>query len=411
MMTNSDDTALQQQKNHFAPAPDPWTDERIALVKRTIAKGATDDELAMFIALCKRTGLDPFARQIYCIQRSGRMVAQTSIDGFRLIAQRSGKYAGQKGPFWCGADAVWADVWLKDHPPTAAKVGVLRHDFTETMWGVARSAGYAVPTTPTWKKIPDVMIAKCAEALALRKAFPQELSGLYTGDEMQQAGSGQVEASAQLTRSLDVLKPASDEGPSGPHHIPSSAGPGPGEEAAMLGATGYTPDQARALANLSMPKEPTTPDDGTVSAQHVADVARDAYRLGKQTSGPPDDGDVPPEQETLSPEPPHQIYPAGTVGLAHMAPPQQTAKGTDYWFITDHNGEEYVMWSEWTYENGKFDGHEMCKIVRACIRSGEPVVLETKPPKIAGQKATILDIVRKGEAPGPPRLTADDIPF
>lgn len=181
-----------------------YTPEQIDLVKRTICKGATDDELKMFMYQAHKAQLDPFARQIYSVARFdgklGREVrtTQTGIDGFRLIAERTGKYEGQNGPWWCGKDGIWKDVWVDDAKPLAARVGVWKAGAREPTWGVVKWVEYVqtfkdkqtgnLLPTGKWATMPTNQLAKCAEALALRKAFPMELSGLYIEEEMEQAG-------------------------------------------------------------------------------------------------------------------------------------------------------------------------------------------------------------------------------
>lgn len=142
-----------------------------------------------FLMHAARTGLDPIARQIYCIERGGKWGTQVSIDGARLVAERTGQYRGQTATQWTADGVTWVDVWLASEAPKAARVGVHREGFVEPLYAVATFDAYNAGGN-MWRKMPALMLGKCAEMLALRKAFPQDLSGLYSTEEMDQAQSG-----------------------------------------------------------------------------------------------------------------------------------------------------------------------------------------------------------------------------
>lgn len=173
-----------------------FTPEEIALIHRTYMEGAKADDVALFIATCERTGLDPFARQIMPssrnTQKNGQWVTLwtwiVTIDGLRKIAVDSGDYEGQEGPWWCGPDGEWKEVWTQPKPCFAAKVLVHRKGFRVGLSGIAKYESYVQKKkdgqpNSVWTNLGDHMTAKCAEALALRRAYPNEMAGLYTDDE------------------------------------------------------------------------------------------------------------------------------------------------------------------------------------------------------------------------------------
>jgi len=171
-----------------APLMVRYSPDQVDLIKRTVAKGATDNELALFLYQCQRTGLDPLSRQIHFVKRAGQGAIQTGIDGYRVIAQRTGEYAGNDDPEYTGSDNA--------HPDAAkARVWRIVAGHRVSFEATARWSEYYPGEKQAfmWRKMPFLMLGKCAEALALRKAFPAELSGLYTHEEMAQAGGGVIE--------------------------------------------------------------------------------------------------------------------------------------------------------------------------------------------------------------------------
>lgn len=161
-------------------------------IRDQMAPGASDEELAYFGAVCNRLGLSPFADQIVLIGRYDNRLKrevyrhQLTVAGRRALADRTGRLAGIEGPVWCGprneqGALEWRDVWDDDtEPPYCARVLVHVHGWTVAANGTAKWSEFAVTTkdgglTPMWKSMPSHMLGKCAESLALRRAFPDAL--------------------------------------------------------------------------------------------------------------------------------------------------------------------------------------------------------------------------------------------
>ena len=166
-----------------------WDVSRVESISNIICKGATPEEFQTFLMICSHTKLDPFLKQIYFIKRwDGRLkreVAQpqTSIEGLRLIADRSGRYApGHSAKFYYdkngNLESAEAFVKKQTKDGTWHEISALvymNEYFQTTKEG--RAMGL-------WGSKPRTMLAKVAESHALRKAFPAEMAGLYTREEM-----------------------------------------------------------------------------------------------------------------------------------------------------------------------------------------------------------------------------------
>jgi phage recombination protein Bet len=206
-------TSLIEQAN----GPLVVTNDQLALVKRTVANGATEAELKLYLYDCARQGVHPLDRLLHFTKRGGRYTPVTSIDLMRIRAAETGEYAGSDDALF-DADRLPQKL---NEPPSGARVTVwrlvqgTRCAFTATARWAEYYPGDASGTM--WRKMPHTMLAKCAEALALRKGFPRQLAGLYATEELDQADAKSVvlvEAPSTSTSPLsaDVPPPPTERG-------------------------------------------------------------------------------------------------------------------------------------------------------------------------------------------------------
>lgn len=173
----------------------------------------TEKELVHFAQICLSRNLNPLAKQIYFtpLKSNGitKAVPVISIDGMRSLAEETGNYAGQTIPLFCTEDGIWKEILPPGKLPYACKIGVYRKDFSQPTYAIANWDSYVKKdkygnATKFWLQFPFQMLSKCAEALALRKACPAKLSGIYSEDELD---NQTIEAEFKKENQINEQKP------------------------------------------------------------------------------------------------------------------------------------------------------------------------------------------------------------
>lgn len=200
-----------------------FSKEQKDIIKNTYCKNCTDDEVEVFLYICQRVRLDPMLKQIHPVVRESNvkegnnwvkvrtLTPQTSIDGFRLIAERTRRYVPGDEPAYqydSSGNLLYATAYVKKFTDDGTWHTIpARAYYAEYVQGFKNKQTGVMEVGKFWKQMPHLMLGKCAEALALRKAFPAELSGVYTDDEMKQADTIEIHESAPNELALQTKVP------------------------------------------------------------------------------------------------------------------------------------------------------------------------------------------------------------
>lgn len=327
------------------------TTDQLDLIKRTVANGATADELKLYLFDCQRQGVHPLDKLVHFTKRSGKYTPITSIDFMRIRAADTGEYAGSD-------DATFGTDTLAG-PPLNATVTVWRLvqsqrcSFTAT----ARWSEYKPDQNDfMWKKMPHTMLAKCAEALALRKGFPRQLSGLYAKEEMDQSGE--------------------------PQGYVVEAPPLPSKPVVAASVDGLPRDGASVGANRVVPS-------GGDSGRSPSDVKRELVEQLQAAGLPVQEGpdlgaDLPP----------------GARRIVRVGPGKASAAGE----ITFDNGESYLTWKK-----------QVAALAEQMCQDGTPCLPEIKVSATGNKRIESLAGIPKNydpyNEPHSEPLKDSDIPF
>ena len=264
------------------------TANEIDLIKRTRMNGWPKNDIDLALYRARVLGLNPLADQIYFERRKLRdgsysLITTISIDAYRLQADRTGKYTGQEGPYWCGTDGKWRDVWIPPNDsepyPYAAKVGVRRTNFEAVLWTVCRFKPYApmIKDRTTgqrvlkafWHQHPDGQIAKCTEAAGLRRTFPKELGRIYVTEEMENTVDGVEPLSTTNEESRDPNREPPQQ-----HGEKQEGTPGAGEshETSRAGKPANTAERETRIRQLAAQLELSGDEVAAIERQNGGDV-------------------------------------------------------------------------------------------------------------------------------------------
>lgn len=314
----------------LAPDQRDFTPAQIAALAQIGLENVPDGDRQVFFHQSKRTGLDPFAKQIYMIGRNAevdveetnpdtgntrkvkkyvtRYTIQIGIDGYRLLTRRAadanGDTLGMEGPLWCDDDGVWRDVWPEGKPPTAAKFILFRNG--EPFPFVAHYSEYVQTNrsgepNSMWKKMPRNQLAKCAEVGACRRAYPADFSGLVFSEAavIDQEGNTIQDAPRAPTRARGVgklrerAKAARGEDPVDVEVVDDA------ERYAEQHLTG--PDAAAYVSGQRPPAE-GEPPNGYVAPEPTPDIKPAPPEVEPEKVTPPPPPATPPAEPAAQPD-------------------------------------------------------------------------------------------------------------
>jgi hypothetical protein len=300
-----------------------FTDKELAAIREEYCAGATDTQFELFISECKARNLRPGPHLVFQLRNSkvydadtqtSRYVKKpywiTTIGALRLIALRTGQYGGSTPAEYIYLDDAGDPTVISQIPlpsktnkalprePWAVRVSVKRKDFDEPITSVVRfdsvaatqKRGESWVLTDMWQKRGDAQNAKCSEADALRKAFPEELGSLYLAEEIKNEVEEPTPQTPVTPASVVPLPPAVPKVDQTP--ATGTATPRPGEQATV--------------EKKEVKTEPTSAKEAAIAAvpEGAVKPASELPPPTKKKGGRPAKGKSPDNGQPVDPKPP-----------------------------------------------------------------------------------------------------------